>query len=69
MHHHITRRGLLVGTAVIGAGSFGLGAFPAFAQQAGDAAGRTYHALLVAVTAYPNLPPKDRKSTRLNSSH
>ncbi|MCO5146413.1 MAG: caspase family protein [Aquamicrobium sp.] len=56
MHHHITRRGLLVGTAAIGVG--GLGAFPAFAQQAGDAAGRTYHALLVAVTAYPNLPPK-----------
>ena len=58
MHHHITRRGLLVGTAAIGVGGLGLGAFPAFAQQAGDAAGRTYHALLVAVTAYPNLPPK-----------
>ncbi len=58
MHHHITRRGLLVGTAAIGVGGLGLGAFPAFAQQAGDDAGRTYHALLVAVTAYPNLPPK-----------
>lgn len=58
MHHTITRRGLIVGTAALGAGSLGLAALPALAQQGGGAAGRTYHALLVAVTAYPNLPPK-----------
>lgn len=58
MQHTITRRGLIVGTAAIGAGSFGLGVLPAFAQQGGGLAGRTHHALLVAVTAYPNLPPK-----------
>src|SRR5690606_29133547 len=58
MHHHITRRGLLLGTAAVGAGSLGLRALPAFAQQGGGLAGRSYHALLVAVTAYPNLPPK-----------
>ena len=57
MHHHITRRGLLVGTAALGAGSLGLRALPAFAQG-DDAPGRTNHALLVAVTAYPQLPPK-----------
>ncbi len=57
MHHRITRRGLLVGTAALGAGSLGLGALPSFAQN-GSTEGRTYHALLVAVTAYPNLPPK-----------
>ena len=57
MHHHITRRGLLVGTAALGAGSLGLGVLPGFAQS-GAASDRTNHALLVAVTAYPNLPPK-----------
>ena len=57
MHHHITRRGLLVGTAALGAGSLGLGVLPGFAQG-GAAPDRTNHALLVAVTAYPNLPPK-----------
>ena len=54
--HQITRRGLLVGTAAIGAGGLGLRALPAFAEANG--APRTYHALLVAVTAYPDLPPK-----------
>ncbi|RIK86598.1 MAG: peptidase C14 [Hyphomicrobiales bacterium] len=58
MQHHITRRGLLAGTAVLGAGSLGLGILPAFAQTGAGDAGRTNHALLVAVTAYPNLPPK-----------
>lgn len=58
MQHHITRRGLLAGTAAIGAGSLGLGILPAFAQGGGGDSLRTNHALVVAVTAYPNLPPK-----------
>ena len=57
MTFHITRRGLLAGTAALGAGSLGLGRLPAFAEG-GAALGRTNYALLVAVTAYPNLPPK-----------
>src|SRR3954469_17862311 len=47
----LTRRTLLVGTsAVTGAGLLPLRAF---------AAARTYHALLVACTDYPNLPQKN----------
>src|SRR5687768_4894832 len=46
----LTRRTLLVGTSALGAaGMLPLRAF---------AAARTYHALLVACTDYPNLPKK-----------
>ena len=57
MTFHINRRDLLAGAAAAGAGGLSASAMPAWAQTSG-AGGRTNHALLVAVTAYPNLPPK-----------
>ena len=47
----LTRRGVLMGATTIGAAG-ALRALPALAQD------RTYHAALIACTAYPNLPPK-----------
>lgn len=47
----VTRRTLLAGTSALAAA--GLVPFRAFA------AARTYHALLVACTDYPNLPKKN----------
>jgi hypothetical protein len=57
MNMNINRRGLLVGAAAVTAGGVTTAMAPAWAQSAG-AETRTNHALLVAVTAYPNLPPK-----------
>lgn len=54
-HERITRRTLLAGAAALTAGGSLSRTLPAFAQE--EAAGRTNHALLVAVSDYPLLPP------------
>lgn len=55
----ITRRGLLVSTATLAAGSAMWAVGPVLGQGQDDRAiGRTHHALLIAVTAYPELPPR-----------
>ena len=56
----INRRGLLVGAAALGAGGMAASVAPAWGQTGAQAAsnGRTNHALLIAATTYPNLPPK-----------
>ena len=53
--HRITRRHLLAGAAAITAGSNMSWSLPAFAQD--QALDRTNHALVVAVSDYPHLPP------------
>lgn len=55
---NVNRRELIAGAAAVGVGGMAAGAAPAWAQTAPSSSGRTNHALLVAVTAYPNLPPK-----------
>ena len=57
MHRHLTRRGFLAGSAALTVTGAALAALPGAALAQG-AANRTNHALLVAVTAYPDLPPK-----------
>ena len=57
MHRHLTRRGFLAGSAALSVGGVALSAMPGL-TLAQDAAGRTNHALIVAVTKYPDLPPK-----------
>lgn len=55
MVRSITRRSLLLGTSAAMAGA---AFWPARSAPAGDtASSRTYHAVLVGVTAYPELPP------------
>ncbi|WP_162300723.1 caspase family protein [Alkalilacustris brevis] len=57
MNSTITRRNLMMGTASI---AVGMTLAPGTARLwASEGAARTYHALIVAVTDYPNLPPSN----------
>jgi len=57
MQYRVTRRGFMAGAAALSAGGLAAGALPGLAQAQGTG-GRNNHALLVAVTDYPELPPK-----------
>jgi len=60
MNIFLSRRAMLMGSAAAAAG---LVLMPGGARlMADDGAGRRYHALLVAVTAYPHLPPSNTLS-------
>ncbi len=58
MIRKLTRRRLLAGSAAMAASAAAIGALPRLPAARAEAAARTNHALLVAVTIYPELPER-----------